>query len=210
MSDAERDKWDERYRGGAYEGRTHPTALLAAWLPFLPRVRPRNASCGRALDVACGAGRNALYLAAAGFAVDALDISTVALDRGRRAALERGLEIDWRTADFDSVDSDEGRERALQSNYDLIVWIRYVNRSLLPLLIARLNPGGHLICEQHLETAADVAGPRSPGFRLRAGELREAARGMTLRHYNEGLVVDPDGRTVALAQLVARASLIGP
>ena len=236
MSDAERDKWDERYRGGAYEGRTHPTALLAAWLPFLPRGRPRNASCirgasaipggrprnascirgtsaipgGRALDVACGAGRNALYLAAAGFAVDALDISAVALDRGRRAALERGLEIDWRTADFDGVDFAAGRERALPSTYDLIVWVRYVNRGLLPLLVARLNPGGHLICEQHLETAADVAGPRSPDFRLRAGELREAARGMTLRHYNEGLVVDPDGRTVALAQLVARASLIGP
>lgn len=202
MSDAERDKWDERYRGGAYEGRTHPTALLAAWLPFFPR--------GRALDVACGAGRNALFLRAAGFTVSALDISTVALDRGRRAASERGLLIDWRRADFDAADfgaadSGEGREQALPSSYDLIVWIRYVNRALLPHLTARLNPGGHLLCEQHLETTVDVAGPRNPDFRLRAGELREAARGLTVRHYNEGLVVDPDGRTVALAQLVARA-----
>jgi len=132
LSDAERDKWDERYRGGAYEGRTHPTALLAAWLPFSRaagrEMRPAfaalppslavaaNASCirgtsaipgRRALDVACGAGRNALYLAAAGFAVDALDISAVALDRGRRAAVERGLLVDWRPADFDRADFDE-------------------------------------------------------------------------------------------------------
>jgi SAM-dependent methyltransferase len=209
LSDAERDKWDERYRDGAYEGRTHPTALLAAWVPFLPR--------GQALDVACGAGRNAIFLAAAGFSVDALDISTVALERGRRSAVERGLAVDWRAADFD-----DRPEHALRSSYDLIVWVRYVNRALLPILIARLNPGGHLICEQHLETAAEVAGPRSPGFRLRAGELREAAGSTTVRdggsaanagrssrlavrYYNEGLVVDPDGRTVALAQLVARA-----
>ncbi|HET8699538.1 MAG TPA: methyltransferase domain-containing protein [Gammaproteobacteria bacterium] len=193
MSQAERDKWDERYRDGAYERRTHPTALLAAWLPFLPR--------GRALDVACGAGRNALFLAASGFAVDALDISAVALERGRRAAEVRGLAIDWRLADFD-----DRPEQWLPSNYDLIVWIRYVNRALLPLLIARLRPGGHLICEQHLDTTADVAGPRNPDFRLRLGELREGARGLAVRHYHEGLVVDPDGRTVALAQLVARAS----
>jgi SAM-dependent methyltransferase len=193
LSEAERDKWDERYRDGAYERRTHPTALLAAWLPFLPR--------GRSLDVACGAGRNALFLAASGFAVDALDISGVALERGRRAAEERGLAIHWQVADFD-----DRPERLLPSNYDLIVWIRYVNRALLPHVIARLRPGGHLICEQHVDTTADVAGPRSADFRLRPGELREGARAMTVRHYSEGLVVDPDGRTVALAQLVARAT----
>ena len=192
MSDAERHKWDERYRDGAYEGRTHPTALVAAWVPFLPR--------GAALDVACGAGRNALFLAEAGFAVTALDISAVALDRGRRAAADRGLAIDFREADFDRP------HELAPSSYDLIVWIRYVNRALLPHLIERVRPGGHLICEQHVDTTAEVAGPRSREFRLRAGELREAARGMSVRHYSEGLVVDPDGRTVALAQLVARAA----
>ena len=65
MSRAERDKWDARYRDGAYESRTHPTALLEAWAPRLPR--------GRALDVACGAGRNALYLARLGWEVAGFD-----------------------------------------------------------------------------------------------------------------------------------------
>ncbi len=87
MSEAERDKWDERYRNGSYESRTHATALLAAWTPLLP--------VGSALDVACGAGRNALFLAAAVHRVDALDISAVGLERGRRAANSRGLAVRW-------------------------------------------------------------------------------------------------------------------
>ena len=192
MSAAERDKWDARYRDGAYEGRTHPTALLAKWLPTLPR--------GRALDVACGTGRNALYLAANGFSVTALDISSVALDRGRRAAAERGLTVEWLCADLD-----EDPERALPpGTFDLVVWARYVHKTLMQHLVARLGLGGALVCEQHLKTDVTVAGPSSAAFRLAPGELRGSARGLALDYSYEGLVVDPDGRTVALAQLVGR------
>lgn len=192
MSAAERDKWDARYRDGAYEGRSHPTALLAAWLPRLPR--------GRALDVACGAGRNAVFLAANGYAVTALDISRVGLDRGRRTAAERGLSIDWLCADLD-----DDPERALPAGrFDLIVWARYVHRTLMPYLIARLAPGGVLLCEQHLTTDGPVAGPTSAEFRLAPGELERSAAGLRIEHSYEGLVVDPDGRSVALAQLIGR------
>jgi tellurite methyltransferase len=191
VSELERLKWDERYRNGSYESRTHPTALLADWLPQLPR--------GRALDVACGAGRNALFLAATGYRVDAVDISAVALDRARRAADARGLDVRWHCADLD----DEPNRDLPPDPYDLIVWVRYVNRGLLADLAARLATGGHLLCEQHLRTAEGVAGPSDPAFRLEPGELRAAAGGLTVRHYREGTVVDPDGRTVALAQLVA-------
>ena len=191
MSAAERDKWNARYRDGAYERRTHPTALLAEWVARLPP--------GRALDVACGAGRNALYLAANGFTVSALDISTVALERGRRAAAQHGLEIEWLCADLD-----EEPERALPAgSFDLIVWVRYVHRTLMPHLLARLNRGGTLVCEQHLATDAPVAGPTSPGFRLAAGELARAAAGLRVLHAYEGPIDDPDGRRVALTQLVA-------
>jgi tellurite methyltransferase len=201
VSAAERDKWDARYRDGAYEDRTHPTALLAEWLPRLPRplVVPEGGR-GRALDVACGAGRNALHLAANGFAVTALDISTVALARAQRTAAERGLDIEWLCADLD-----EGVGEALpDGGFDLIVWVRYVHRTLLPQLVARLNVGGTLLCEQHLTSDTEVAGPTSAGFRLAPGELHGAAQSLSVLYSYEGPVVDPDGRRVALAQLVAR------
>lgn len=191
MSDAERDKWDARYRDGAYADRAHPTALLADWLPRLPH--------GRALDVACGAGRNALYLAANGFAVTAVDISAVALERGQQAAADRGLEVDWLQSDLD----DDPARSLPGGTFDVIVWVRYVHRTLMPHLAARLAAGGMLLCEQHLATDADVAGPTSREFRLAPGELERSAQGLTILHSHEGLVVDPDGRTVALAQLAA-------
>jgi SAM-dependent methyltransferase len=193
VSSAERDKWDARYRDGAYEGRSHPTALLATWLPRLPR--------GRALDVACGAGRNALFLAANGYDVTALDISQVGLDRGRRAAEQRGLSVEWLCTDLDDPD------RALPAGrFDVIVWARYVHKTLMPYLIARLATGGALLCEQHLTTNDPVAGPTSPTFRLAPGELARSAAGLHIEHSYEGLVVDPDGRSVALAQLIGRTA----
>jgi SAM-dependent methyltransferase len=194
VSHAERDKWDERYRDGAYERRTHPTALLSAWIDRLPR--------GRALDVACGAGRNALFLAAKGYAVDAVDISAVALERGRADAARLALDVRWLC-----IDLDDGFEDSLPSGpYDLVVWVRYVNAALLPRLATRLAPGGYVLCEQHLATTAAVAGPRTEAFRLKAGELRGQAAGLAIIEYREGPVVDPDGRTVALAQLIAQTT----
>jgi tellurite methyltransferase len=194
VSRAERDKWDERYRSGAYEDRTHPTALLVDWLPRLPR--------GRALDVACGAGRNALFLAAHGYAVDAIDISAVGLDRAREDAVRRELDVNWLCADLE-----DAPEAVLpQGPYDLIVWVRYVNAGLLPSLAARLAPGGVLVCEQHIATAAEVVGPKNGAFRLHAEQLRRSASALHIVHYREELVVDPDGRTAALAQLVARTA----
>ena len=124
MSDSDREKWDERYREGAYTDRTYPTALLSDWLPQLSRGIPP----GRALDVACGAGRNALFLAGAGFEVTAIDISEEALARARQSARERGLKINWICADLES-----GEAGVLPDGpFDLVVMVRYVNMSWRP------------------------------------------------------------------------------
>jgi len=193
VSAAERDKWDARYRDGAYESRPHPCALLAEWLPRLPR--------GRALDIACGAGRNALHLAAHGYTVTALDISAVGLERGRRTAVARGLGVEWLCADLD-----DAPDSALpRGPFELIVWVRYIHPKLMPHVLARLAAGGALLCEQHLTTTAEVVGP-SAAFRLEPGELARSAHGLDVLHDYEGLLVDPDGRTVAVAQLVGAKS----
>lgn len=201
MSRAERDKWDERYRSGSYAERTHPTAFLADHLAELPR--------GRALDVACGRGRNALHLAAHGYRVDAVDISPVALELAREAAAERSLT----GLRFLEADLDENPDAALpDERYDLIVWVRYVNGALMAPLVRRLAPGGWLLCEQHLVWEGEVAGPASARFRLRPNELlrsflaADAAGVALVRYYREGLVTDPDGRAAALAQLLGSAA----
>lgn len=189
MAQTDRIKWNERYRDGAYAERTHPSAWLAEWIDRIPR--------GRALDIACGAGRNALFLAAQGFQVDAVDISPVALDRARASALQAGLDVHWIEHDLDEpID--------LGAGYALILVIRYVNLPLISQLTTHLAPGGFLVCEEHLDSDDDVVGPTNPAFRVLSGALRAAAGNLHIRHYEEGLIADPDGRRAAVARLVAQ------
>jgi SAM-dependent methyltransferase len=196
MSKADREKWDHRYLSGSYAERVHPTALLAEWEPRLP--------AGPALDLACGAGRNSLFLARAGRRVDAVDISQAGLERAKASAAEQGLDIRFMRADLETE-----AERVLAgARYALILLVRYVNRRLLPRLGAALEEGGCLLVEQHLITSTEVVGPSTPEFRYAPNELLHAAvdaREPALRvlSYRECLVEDPDGRRAALAQLVA-------
>lgn len=191
MSDADREKWERRYAEGSYEARTHPSRLLVDWLPKISKP-----DAARALDLACGAGRNALYLAAEGYSVDAMDISSVALARGAARAAELGVEVNWIETDLDQAAISADR-------YDLVLVARYVNRGLSGALAEALREGGHLIYEQHLVTDREVSGPQNPEFRLRPNELLGMFRGLRVLYYREGIMQDPDGPTMALAQLVA-------
>lgn len=192
MTAADRNKWDARYRAGSYSERTHPTALLERHISSF--------NVGRALDIACGAGRNSLYLASLGYRVDGVDISEAALERARSSAAERDLHLHLTASDLD-----HGLPDAIASDtrYDLIVVVRYVNTKLVKDLCNLLAPGGALVCEEHLVSAEDVAGPSTPAWRVGPGELLEAARSLDIRFYREGLILDPDGRRVSLAQLIA-------
>lgn len=198
MSEEERIRWDEKYASGAYADRKHATPLLEDWVSERPP--------GRALDVACGAGRNSLYLAASGWRVEGADISASGLARAREDAEARGVDVTWIEADLD----ERPDETLPEGPYDLIVVVRYVNRRLYPHLLRRLRPGGVIVYEQHLASDEDVIGPKTPAFRLRPNELlREvlaaAGDGGRLLYYREGIVIDPDGRRAALAQLVFQA-----
>ena len=203
MSEQDRLRWNEKYRAGAYAERNHPTQLLADWLPGVNR--------GRALDVACGAGRNSLFLAARGFAVDAVDIAAAGLERARKSADAQGLHVHWIEADLEI----EAASALPRRSYDLVVLVRYVNRGLYPLLLERLADNGVFLCEEHLQSDEDVIGPSNPAYRLSRNELRQsitavATRADEILYYREGNVTDPDGRKAALAQLVLRRRPVNP
>jgi len=189
MSQSDRVKWNERYRNGAYAERMHPSSLLAQWIDRIPR--------GRALDVACGAGRNALFLARHGFAVDAVDISCEAVKTAAGIAQQADLHINWIEQDLDDP-------REFGTHYALILVMRYLNLPLVHRLQAKLAPGGFLLCEQHLVTDAHVIGPPNTAFRVQPGALRALAQGLQIHHLEESVVNDPDNRPAAVARLVAQ------
>jgi len=198
LSQADRDKWNARYLAGAYEARTHPTALLARWADRLEVTGPAP----RVIDVACGSGRNALFLARRGWRVDAVDISAVALERIQIAAAAEALPVRCIERDLEPAAS---ALRGLGDQcYNLALLIRYTDLALVKAIARTLAPGGLLVAEMHLQTDKAVAGPRSSRFRAAPNELRDAGMLFEVRDYFEGLVIDPDGRTVALSQLVAR------
>lgn len=199
MSQVDQDKWNARYRNGAYAARTHPSALLVEWLPKL-KLRETHP---RAIDVACGTGRNAIYLARRGWQVDAVDISAVALDRLIETATAESLPVACIQADLD----DAARRLAdlfTADRYNLAVVVRYTNLPLIDELKGVLKSGGYLIVEEHLVTEADVVGPQNPQYRVAPDVLRDTAAGLDIIAYKEGIVNEPDGRSAALAQLVAR------
>lgn len=188
MSEDEKDRWNRRYATGEYQARTWPSEFLEEWLDRLPNQ-------GRALDLACGPGRNALRLAEAGLRVDAMDISEVALEQGRTEAERRGLDIRWIAADLDAPSLER---RA----YDLITVFRYRNPDLWPRLGEAVADGGFIVVEHHMQTTVDVDGPSSPEFRLRPQELLEAFGHQRVLHYSESLETAREGLRFALQRIV--------
>lgn len=189
MSNEDRERWNHRYAEGIYRARPHPTPLLVDWLDKIPK--------GRALDLACGAGRNSLFLAEKGFEVLGVDISEVALQQAR------AKQKDSHSVLFESHDLESGFSSSI--NFDVIVMVRYVNHELLASLPAILNVNGMIITEQHLaiETDRELSGPMDPRFRVEPGSLKAAIPGLRLVHEFEGFAIDPLGEEVALSQLVA-------
>ena len=193
MSKADRVKWDERYRAGAFAERPHPSALLEAWVSRLPHGRGR--SRGRALDLACGAGRNSLFLARHGFEVTGIDVSREGLKRAAASAACEGLDVTWMRHDLDAG-------LPVSGPFDVVCLFRYLNADVIQRLPSLLATGGILMVEEHLATDQPVAGPSNPAFCVQPGELHRLLPGLDVLHQEEGIIADPDGRQVAIARLV--------
>lgn len=184
----DRKRWEERY----VTGRTSsdgPSDFLAAHAALLH---------GRVLDVAAGAGRNALFLARRGIRVDAFDIALAGLRIAQTAARADKLEIRFVQADLESFPLP-------RACYDAAINIRYLQRSLFAPLQEAVKVGGIILFETFLIDQQDFGHCRNPAFLLQHGELRAAFSRCDILVYEEGLF-ESGSHAAYLARMVARRS----
>jgi len=176
------DEWDQRYRAGEQVFETPAPLVVEFTRPLGP---------GSALDLACGPGRNALYLAARGWRVTAVDGSPVAIGLLR----EKNPSIDARVVDLET-----GGFEAPPDSCDLVLSCYYLQRSLIPGMQSALRAGGLLIMLVHL---SDAGQPQGTPTRAYPGELRAFFEGWGILHYREGEPGEP-GHRHAVAEMVVQ------
>ncbi len=171
--------------------RSKPSAWLLEHLELLSPPAP-----GRALDVACGAGRNALLLDELGFQVDAVDVDQSALQELERKTIARGGRIHAVHADVTTVE-------LAGAAYQVVVNFNFLERSIFSRLSDALAPDGLLIFETFTRDHVEILGNRmNPAYLLEPNELLHAFRGLRVLHYRETVVNDES--SPAVASLVAR------
>ncbi|HKL77941.1 MAG TPA: class I SAM-dependent methyltransferase [Gammaproteobacteria bacterium] len=162
--------WDNRYRDReAGEGR--PAAVLTENSHLLP-------AGGMALDLACGLGANAIWLAERGLKTFAWDASPEAVAKLRAYSRENLLPITAEVREVQAWPPEPGR-------FDVIVVSRFLERSLAPALAAALRPGGLLIYETFSQIRVSDRGPSSDRFRLADNELLTLFPSLRVRVYRE-------------------------
>jgi SAM-dependent methyltransferase len=188
MSEFEKKEWTSRWSQKAYGRSPQPSSLVATWASRLPM--------GRAIDLACGDGRNALHLAELGFLVDALDISQPALSLVKKAAFEKGLVIETIVDDLDYY-------KLPLDTYDLINVGFYMNHKLITEIKDSLKANGFVIYQQHYVIDQQVSGPSSKEFRLLNNEALKRFADFRVHYFSEGVEKHGD-TTMALQSLVAQ------
>jgi len=186
MSETDQTRWDRKYAAGEGPAHFRPKSFLTEHAHLL--------TGGRALDVACGFGGNALYLAGLGYRVDAVDVSGVALGQAQTEARRRGISLNLVQADLDHWWLPPAR-------YNLILVFYYLNRDLLPGLANALRPGGLLMEMNRNRRFLKERPDFSPSYLLKIGELRQLAldAGLEIVHYTDGTPDEPHN-----TQLIAR------
>ncbi|HLL67429.1 MAG TPA: methyltransferase domain-containing protein [Micromonosporaceae bacterium] len=148
------EAWNERYAAEALVWSAEPNRFVISELGGL--------APGRALDLAAGEGRNAIWLAGRGWRVTAVDFSDVAIGKGRKLARRRGVTVDWLTTDLRSY-------RPEPAGFDLVL-AAYLHLPptdlgvVLEAATGALAPGGVLLVIGHDATnlGGGVGGPQDP------------------------------------------------
>ena len=150
---------------------------------------------GRALDVACGLGHNAIWLARHGWTVDAIDVSPAGLQLAAGLANRHKAAVNWIAADLEEFAPATGA-------YDLVVVFRFLDRTHVPRLVETALPSGGLLIYETF-TQAQLARPdthlRNPAYALHSRELPRLFPGLKLVRYREDALQDR-----SVARLVAR------
>lgn len=189
--------WDERFAAGDYPREPDSPSVLCSSEPSVPD--------GRALDVTAGTGRNAIFLAEAGYAVDALDASREGLRIVGERADERG------SGDrIEPIQGDVATYGFPSERYALITMSFRHQLDRFADLTEALVPGGYLLVEGHLRsTSPTPSGPSDDRYRFAANELLRAGLGLTMLYDDETTAERPDDRRRATARLLARRSTGG-
>jgi len=150
----------------------------------------------KVLDVAMGAGRNAVYLAKAGYEVDGVDISQEAIALALRLAEKAGVVINARIADL------EQGCRLETDAYDIVICFNYLYRPLIPQIKAAIKDGGFVVYETFTTDQAQFGRPSNPDHLLKHNELLEMFRDFRCLRYHEGIYAGPKAIAGILAQKV--------
>ncbi len=186
-NEEDRQRWEERYATPEYVYGKEPVEFLKDNVELLPK--------GRAIVLAMGEGRNAVFLAQNGFEVEGCDISTNALEKARKLALERGVNLKAFEADLDNY-------QLPRKSYDVVACFYYLQRDLIPQMKVALKPGGMVIMETYTKDNLKYgfSGPRNPEYLLDTNELLHLFSDLKVILYREMVV---EGRK-AVASIIAQ------
>jgi SAM-dependent methyltransferase len=182
MAQEDKERWDKKYQNNPIPN--IPIQLLTQYAHL--------ANKGKALDIACGMGRHSRYLASQGFEVDALDISSIAID-----SLQNIPNINPKEVDFDTY-------ILPADSYNLIFCSYFLKRELFPQIIDAMQDNAILIYETFLYHPDNDNAPSNRSFLLEIGELKEAFKSCEIIHYSEYWSEDMKGDRSMKASLVAR------
>ena len=185
--------WDRRYRAGEHSpDQPHPLLIKAV----------ESQPPGRALDLACGAGRHSIYLASQRWQVTAVDYSTAGIEVTRDRAKKCGVNVQTIVADLE-----QGEFEIDSDSYDLICDFYYLQRNLFPRIKDGLRAGGVFVGSIHIVADAPDASQMNPAFLLAPRELQSFFTGWQIEHYHEGHHEDSDHKHRD-AEIIARKLIL--
>ncbi|BBP43600.1 methyltransferase domain-containing protein [Thiosulfativibrio zosterae] len=169
-----------------------PSPLIKEWLTLVQADLHQPLKNLKAIDLGCGGGRDAVFLAQQGLFVKAIEHKPAVLERAQQLAKHHQATIDFKSCDLTDPNcyGEQDFER-----WDLVVCIRFLNRQLFPVMRQSIRPKGFVVFQTFTEGCEVFGSPKNPNFILKPAELSEVFHDFTI-------LIDridslPDGRPVA-------------